>query len=1083
MKRLIGFIVLSTIIVGCVPQASGPEDDGEGSFLDILFGPGAGDIFDNAHGVPPIGAIVPEAVGSVSVRVVSQSRVAANVLILFYVDDVEVHRTVLHITAFETTEIIGPDAAKMLMCSGLYSTGGSTPPLTLVFGDGFADGDLVEYIIPDPSTDGSGQPIPDDACPDDPDKIEPGVCGCGVPDTDSDGDGVPDCIDICSGADDRVDSDGDGVPDGCDICPAGDDAIDSDGDGVPDACDICPGGDDLLDTDGDGIPNACDSPPPPPPPPPPPGNEACCFFDGSCSDMTAAACLADEGSPQGPGTTCATTSCELPPDTEACCFPDGSCSDLPPSDCEGGDGTPQGVETNCETTSCELPPETEACCFFDGSCSDMTAAACLADEGTPQGPGTNCATTSCALPPLPEACCFSDGSCSDLMAWDCEYFEGTPQGPGTNCATTSCMPPMTEACCFANGSCSDLTTDDCFYWGGMPQGTGTDCATTSCPQPLEACCYPDGVCEDTTYDACIAEDGIPQGPGTNCLTTECPSPIGPIVYVDANAEGANDGTSWENAFAELADALVLVAGAPIPAPSGPNPAVTAGAPIEIWVAAGTYYPDPMGSDPSATFALVSNVVIYGGFTAGQANLTDRNPDPLTNNTVLSGDIGEPGDPSDNSYRIVTATGTVEPTVLDGFTITGANAPGLTGGGLLADGAVVGLMHCAFVGNRAMNGGGIASVNGSTLALSYCIIDNNTADASGGGLYNDANAGVVGILECPFTYNHATNGGGLFNANGSSLLIVACDFTNNTVDASGAGLYNDNSSAFVEACRFHYNAAGSGTGHSGGGIINVAAVDTTILDCILLANTAGDAGAGLQNSYSNVQVNNCTFERNNAYNNVGGGMSNLACTPTVIDCEFFGNMALLGGGGMSNEDAAPLVVNCLFSGNNGSILGGGGILNSLSAASPSIVNCTFVANEGYEGGGIYNREGANPLITNSILWDNTAGQVFGTAVMTYCDVQGGPSGIDGNIDANPLFVQWPSTGPDEAWGTADDNYGNMQLQASSPCIDAGNNGAFPDIIASTDFDGNPRFVDDPDVPDTGLGTAPLIDIGAFESQGL
>lgn len=37
-----------------------------------------------------------------------------------------------------------------------------------------------------------------DSCPDDPAKVEPGVCGCGVADTDSDADGTPDCVDACS---------------------------------------------------------------------------------------------------------------------------------------------------------------------------------------------------------------------------------------------------------------------------------------------------------------------------------------------------------------------------------------------------------------------------------------------------------------------------------------------------------------------------------------------------------------------------------------------------------------------------------------------------------------------------------------------------------------------------------------------------------------------------------------------------------------------------------------------------------------------------------------------------------------------
>jgi hypothetical protein len=37
-----------------------------------------------------------------------------------------------------------------------------------------------------------------DACPDDPNKTDPGVCGCGIADTDIDTDGIPDCIDNCS---------------------------------------------------------------------------------------------------------------------------------------------------------------------------------------------------------------------------------------------------------------------------------------------------------------------------------------------------------------------------------------------------------------------------------------------------------------------------------------------------------------------------------------------------------------------------------------------------------------------------------------------------------------------------------------------------------------------------------------------------------------------------------------------------------------------------------------------------------------------------------------------------------------------
>ncbi|MEW6270702.1 MAG: putative Ig domain-containing protein [Thermodesulfobacteriota bacterium] len=40
-----------------------------------------------------------------------------------------------------------------------------------------------------------------DGCPDDPDKTDPGVCGCGVADADANGNGVPDCLEVGPQAD------------------------------------------------------------------------------------------------------------------------------------------------------------------------------------------------------------------------------------------------------------------------------------------------------------------------------------------------------------------------------------------------------------------------------------------------------------------------------------------------------------------------------------------------------------------------------------------------------------------------------------------------------------------------------------------------------------------------------------------------------------------------------------------------------------------------------------------------------------------------------------------------------------------
>jgi hypothetical protein len=71
-----------------------------------------------------------------------------------------------------------------------------------------------------------------------------------------------------------------------------------------------------------------------------------------------------------------------------------------------------------------------------------------------------------------------------------------------------------------------------------------------------------------------------------------------------------------------------------------------------------------------------------------------------------------------------------------------------------------------------------------------------------------------------------------------------------------------------------------------------------------------------------------------------------------------------------------------------------------------------------------------------------------------------------------------------WAGAGGSYQveDYHLATGSPCIDAGDNTAVPGDI-TTDLDGNPRFVDDPDTVDTGYGDPPVVDMGAYEFQGM
>lgn len=107
----------------------------------------------------------------------------------------------------------------------------------------------------------------------------------------------------------------------------------------------------------------------------------------------------------------------------------------------------------------------------------------------------------------------------------------------------------------------------------------------------------------------------------NCIPT--------VYYVDANATGVNDGSSWTDAFTNVADALAL---------TNLNDAV--------WVAKGTY----TLADKNTPIAVSTNEVdIIGGFAGTEMTLADRDLTAIytTNATIFTGDIN--GDDIDGDF--------------------------------------------------------------------------------------------------------------------------------------------------------------------------------------------------------------------------------------------------------------------------------------------------------------------------------------------------------------------------------------------------------------------------------------------------
>lgn len=405
------------------------------------------------------------------------------------------------------------------------------------------------------------------------------------------------------------------------------------------------------------------------------------------------------------------------------------------------------------------------------------------------------------------------------------------------------------------------------------------------------------------------------------------SPLGNRLFVNDDAAGANNGTSWTDAFNDLQDALAI-------AVEGD----------QIWVAGGTYLP---GSDPTATFLLTINIQLYGGFDGTETALDERD-NPADHPTILSGDLnGDDVDDdfinskSDNVMTVLTVDETVKNNaLLDGFTVKGGHADG---------------------GSPAEAGSGGGIYCSGKLTVRECVFEQNFAITNGGAMYITGSGAEGGLIEqCKFEKNRVSNGdnstthGGaiyLSLVKGEGYQINGSSFDSNFGGWAG-GLHILNSTVILEGDSF----TGNHTERHGGGIryrINGTETDLSLV------------------------INNCLFENNEA--SFGGGMYVFSegenISVEVTNSEFIGNDGVLQG--LPGWDAGSGGV---------SYNAGGGATNS----SFYVDNCLFSANQStyYDGGlgvSLFG-DGDQVVIKNSEFTGNTAG--FESSAMEVWGSQGG-----------------------------------------------------------------------------------------------
>lgn len=259
-----------------------------------------------------------------------------------------------------------------------------------------------------------------------------------------------------------------------------------------------------------------------------------------------------------------------------------------------------------------------------------------------------------------------------------------------------------------------------------------------------------------------------------------------IVFVDVDATGNENGTSWPDAYTNLAAALFFQPG-----------------PAEFWVAEGEYKPDWLFDNlPGSSFVVGDGQEVYAGFAGTETALDQR--DPGAHFTILSGEMAGTPDPADDAYHVVTVnlsdTGAA---VIDGFTIQQGygDFPGdEDASGLMSAGGSLTLANSAFFGSPS------GSLNGAAITLRDTDAAIKSVRISGSSrISNDIEGGIeafdsdVVVQDAEFQRGKLTSGTSIYVDHGSVQILNSRVVTSGS---RGIGLYVDHATnATIEGSEF------------------------------------------------------------------------------------------------------------------------------------------------------------------------------------------------------------------------------------------------------------------------------------------